>query len=364
MSYFPAVRPRAARELAAVAAALSSLVWLAACTVQGGVQVQPPVIGAAVVVPDGAVIATAAAPPPPLPVYEQPPCPEEGYLWTPGNWQYGSGGYFWVPGTWVKPPQVGVLWTPGYWGYAAGAYGFHDGYWAPHIGFYGGVNYGFGYGGSGFAGGRWDGGHYAYNTAVNNVNVANFHNTYSRTVVYDNTNVNSASYNGGPAGLTAVPTAQERALAREPHIAPTPAQSAHILTASRTPALAARNNGGHPAIAATLRAGAFSGPGVTGALKAPPPRVLEAKEPSGPTERSGAAVRDGGDRNEPAGSAQGAKPPLPPIKPLAQAPDARRFPDSAAAPKAPKPPPPKSAPAKADHAGKPAPEEPHDKPAP
>ena len=23
--------------------------------------------------------------PPPLPVYEQPPCPEEGYIWTPGT---------------------------------------------------------------------------------------------------------------------------------------------------------------------------------------------------------------------------------------------------------------------------------------
>ena len=24
--------------------------------------------------------------PPALPVYEQPPCPVEGYLWTPGYW--------------------------------------------------------------------------------------------------------------------------------------------------------------------------------------------------------------------------------------------------------------------------------------
>ena len=26
--------------------------------------------------------------PPPLPVYEQPICPAEGYLWTPGYWAY------------------------------------------------------------------------------------------------------------------------------------------------------------------------------------------------------------------------------------------------------------------------------------
>ena len=50
-------------------------------------------------------------------------------------------------------------------------YAFHEGYWGPHVGFYGGVNYGFGYGGVGFVGGRWDGGYFAYNTAVLNVGV-------------------------------------------------------------------------------------------------------------------------------------------------------------------------------------------------
>ena len=61
------------------------------------------------------------------------------------------------PGVWVRPPQVGLLWTPGYWGWGGGAYLFHAGYWGPHVGFYGGVNYGFGYGGVGFGGGRWVG---------------------------------------------------------------------------------------------------------------------------------------------------------------------------------------------------------------
>ena len=72
-------------------------------------------------------------------------------------------------GVWVSPPQVGVLWTPGYWGFANGVYLFHRGYWGPHVGFYGGINYGFGYGGGGFFGGRWNGGVFAYNTAVVNV---------------------------------------------------------------------------------------------------------------------------------------------------------------------------------------------------
>ena len=55
--------------------------------------------------------------PPAIPVYEQPPCPTEGYLWTPGYWGWGAGDYFWTPGVWVAPPRVGLLWTPGYWGF-------------------------------------------------------------------------------------------------------------------------------------------------------------------------------------------------------------------------------------------------------
>src|SRR5271165_4640125 len=56
--------------------------------------------------------------PPALPVYEQPLCPADGYLWTPGYWAYDDdNGYYWVPGTWVEVPQVGFLWTPGYWGW-------------------------------------------------------------------------------------------------------------------------------------------------------------------------------------------------------------------------------------------------------
>ena len=54
--------------------------------------------------------------PPALPVYTQPLCPGDGYLWTPGYWAYGQDGYYWVPGVWVQPPSGGVLRTPGYWG--------------------------------------------------------------------------------------------------------------------------------------------------------------------------------------------------------------------------------------------------------
>jgi WXXGXW repeat (2 copies) len=107
--------------------------------------------------------------PPELPVYVQPPCPVEGYIWTPGYWAYGDEGYYWVPGVWVAPPRIGFLWTPGYWGFDGGVYAWHGGYWGPHVGFYGGINYGFGYGGVGFVGGEWAGNVYRYNTAVTNV---------------------------------------------------------------------------------------------------------------------------------------------------------------------------------------------------
>jgi hypothetical protein len=106
--------------------------------------------------------------PPALPVYEQPALPQEGFIWTPGYWAYGDYGYFWVPGTWVPAPQPGYLWTPGYWGYDGGMYGWHEGYWGEHVGYYGGVNYGFGYGGIGFFGGQWQGGRFSYNSACSN----------------------------------------------------------------------------------------------------------------------------------------------------------------------------------------------------
>src|SRR2546425_52467 len=51
--------------------------------------------------------------PPALPVYEQPACPGDGFIWIPGYWYWGPDGYFWVPGTWVIAPQVGFLWPPG-----------------------------------------------------------------------------------------------------------------------------------------------------------------------------------------------------------------------------------------------------------
>src|SRR6266403_1757231 len=101
--------------------------------------------------------------PPPLPVYEQPACPVAGYIWTPG-------------------------------------------YWGPSVGFYGGVNYGYGYTGDGYWGGRWNGNNFQYNTAVTRVNTNVVHNTYVNNSVNKQVNANRASFNG-PNGVNAQETA-------------------------------------------------------------------------------------------------------------------------------------------------------------
>src|SRR5277367_6433680 len=119
-------------------------------------------------VPAVGVVVSVRVAPPVLPVYVQPLCPGAGYIWEPGYWAYGDEGYYWVPGTWVLPPSAGLLWTPGYWGFSDGFYAWHVGYWGPTVGFYGGINYGFGYPGRGFYGGYWRGGQYFYNTRVTN----------------------------------------------------------------------------------------------------------------------------------------------------------------------------------------------------
>jgi hypothetical protein len=206
------------------------------------------------------VVLSVTVAPPILPVYTQPICPGDGYIWTPGYWSYSDdGGYFWVPGTWVEPPMVGVLWTPGYWGWSNGAYLWNAGYWGPQVGFYGGINYGFGYVGTGYYGGRWTNGHFYYNTRVNNVNVNVVHNVYQKTVVVHESHV---SYNGGHGGISARPTAAQERFAHEEHIRATAVQEQHVSAARSDRSQFASVNHGRPAVVATARPGEFKGAGV------------------------------------------------------------------------------------------------------
>ena len=225
--------------------------------------------------------------PPALPVYEQPICPSPGYMWTPGYWAWDDGdGYYWVPGTWVEAPEPGLLWTPGYWGWNNGVYAWNGGYWGTQIGFYGGINYGFGYGGNGFYGGEWRNGAFFYNTAVMHVNTTQITNVYvNRTVIVNNNS--HVAFNGGQGGVAVRPTAEQEAYAHERHTPPVAAQVQQEHAASQNRALFASTNHGRPAVAATARPGEFSGKGVVaaraagGTYHAPKMSPKEAREAPG-----------------------------------------------------------------------------------
>lgn len=209
------------------------------------------------------------AAPPPLPVYEQPPVPGPGYIWTPGYWAWDSDedDYYWVPGTWVEPPRPGLLWTPGYWAWVAGAYVFHRGYWGEHVGFYGGIDYGHGYMGDGFEGGRWRNGTFFYNRSVTNITRTNITNIYEQPLPM-RAAVNRSSFNGGTGGIQVRPTPQQRAFSREVHFAPTPMQHRNVVAASKDPTLSIKHNHGKPPVAATPHPAMFKGTGVVPAHEA------------------------------------------------------------------------------------------------
>ena len=243
----------------------------------------------------GQIAVSVTFAPPALPVYEQPICPGDGYFWTPGFWAYADDDYYWVPGTWVQPPEPGLFWTPGYWAWSGDGFGFYDGYWATQVGFYGGINYGFGYFGEGYEGGRWDHDRFFYNRAVNNVNVTEIHNVYNTTVV-NNTNVNRVSYNGGNGGINSRPRPEEEAVARGRHIPPVAAQTEHFQAARSNPEQRASANHGKPPVAATSQPGALRGNGVVAAKEAGAPynpeRNRSAQRPAAASPRAEGARPD------------------------------------------------------------------------
>ena len=214
--------------------------------------------------------------PPELPVYDQPLCPGDGYLWTPGYWAYSGDDYYFVPGTWVEAPEAGLLWTPGYWGYRNNGYFFNEGYWGEHVGFYGGISYGYGYYGDGYQGGRWEGRQFYYNRSASNVNVTNIHNVYNTTIINNTTVINRVSYNGGNGGIERRARPEEEAAARERHVAPVAMQRQHEQTARNDREQRASVNHGTPQVAATPKAGVFNEAvraKPTGTLYTPPVRA-------------------------------------------------------------------------------------------
>jgi hypothetical protein len=231
--------------------------------------------------------------PPPLPYYDQPAIPADGYLWVPGYWYWDMSAedYYWVPGTWVEPPRRGLLWTPAYWSWLEGHYVFYPGYWAREVGFYGGVDYGYGYTSEGYLGGRWANGGFFYNRSVNNLENVRITRVYNQAVVVKNRSDN-VSFNGGKGGIAARPTSQQLAFAKERHVDATPVQRRHVESASKDRVQFAKQNHGEPAIAATPRAGAFKGSGVSRGSNSPLTSKSNNGGPSTGAAKSGPAVNN------------------------------------------------------------------------
>ncbi len=248
--------------------------------------------------------------PPPLPEYDQPPAPEPNDLWTPGYWNYAQTGYYWVPGAWCAPPFYGALWTPAWWGSYGGGYRFHRGYWGHHVGYYGGINYGFGYIGRGYEGGYWHDRDFVYNRAVTNVNTNTIHNVYNRRVVYNGREYgphpeDRVSYNGGRGGINTQPRPEELAAGREPHYPPVAAQRDLRLAAASNRGQFFGANGGRPAQAFAPRPVGSQG-NIAGAPREQPFNYAGAGRPAG----AGRNPATGSPNSARPGEAVGARPPF------------------------------------------------------
>ena len=206
MNVRPVVRSAARTALAALALSTGSVLAVPALHAQFGLSVS---------------VGFARTAPPPLVEVDQPEAPGDGYIWTPGYWAWDDNvqDYYWVEGEWVMAPEPGLLWTPGYWNFDNGGYRWNAGYWGEHVGFYGGVNYGFGYFGSGYDGGYWNGNHFFYNTAVNRIDARRMRYTYQRQVPFRGGA--RVAYNGGPGGINVRPSRGEQDAFREQHFQPT-----------------------------------------------------------------------------------------------------------------------------------------------
>jgi hypothetical protein len=226
--------------------------------------------------------------PPPLPLYAQPLVPGEGYIWTPGYWSWNPADddYYWVPGTWVLAPNPGQLWTPGYWAFEGAGYFWHAGYWGTQVGYYGGLNYGYGYTGTGYQGGRWDGRVFRYNAAASHVDPKVVHNVYNSRVA-NGAQTARVSFSRSPASAsarTAAASARTPAAAqRQPTVAatagPTAEQVQHEHTALTTPTQRAWVPHGPPQVAATPRPSAFTVPEVEHVRSQPAARAPQAAQP-------------------------------------------------------------------------------------
>ena len=121
----------------------------------------------------------AEEPPPPLPVYDQPPMPAPGHIWTPGYWAWNTYDYYWVPGVWVPPPQARAAVDAQLLGLRRRRLLLPSGLLGAACRLLRRRNYGYGYNGLGYDGGRWEGPRFVYNTTVNNFGGVHVTNLYT-----------------------------------------------------------------------------------------------------------------------------------------------------------------------------------------
>jgi len=180
-----------------------------------------------------------------------------------------------------------------------------------------------------------------YNRSVTNISTTNVTNVYNKTVI-NNVTVNQVSYNGGTGGIRVQPSSAELAASHERHIAAVPAQRQQEQAAHANPTLRANNNHGKPPIAATARAGAFSGAGVVAARKGGAVSSVRPNAPAHPAQSDNQRAQpDYRQENRPAPATR-TEPPVQHAAPPVQhaAPPARE-------PTPPREPPPRAAPAEA-----------------
>ena len=131
------------------------------------------------------------------------------------------------------------------------------------VGFYGGINYGYGYYGRGYYGGRWVGD----TLPLQHGREPGKHQLDSKHVcrpsVPRNARGTRASFNG-PGGVRTKPNAKEQAVASAEHVVPTSSQQSRVAAAASDPALHAGNNKGKPKADAVKTFESKHGPDLAG----------------------------------------------------------------------------------------------------
>ncbi len=74
----------------------------------------------------GAEIVTDT-PPPPSRVEHAPP-PRDGYLWSPGHWEWNTHSYVWISGTWIIERRA-AHWVADRWEQVGSQWHFVAGHW-------------------------------------------------------------------------------------------------------------------------------------------------------------------------------------------------------------------------------------------